>query len=72
VPCELRSAEGSPRSSFNISSRPRWSAIRMVAAMGEFNVRCKSRRNSGVISERDLYKRAFPSVATRIVDVRIV
>jgi hypothetical protein len=44
----------------------------MVAAMGEFNVRCKSRRNSGVISERDLYKRAFPSVATRIVDVRNV
>jgi hypothetical protein len=40
--------------------------------MGEFNVRCRSRRNSGVISERDLYKRGLPSVATRIVEVRNV
>lgn len=53
-PGEPRNADGSPRNDFKISFRPRWSAIRTVAANEEFNVRCRLCRNSGVISERDL------------------
>lgn len=67
-----RKAELSPRKTLRISSRPRWSAIRMVAASGEFKDRRMLCRNSGVNSERDLNTRVWPLVAIRMVEVRNV
>ena len=67
-----RSAEVSPRSSFKISSRPRGSAINMVAAVPDPIALCNFRRSLTGISARERNSSILPRVAISMVEVRKV